>query len=273
MNGAGWACPTCAARCDAAARHCSACGEQRLPLPGWRFSLARWRLTLRCLVLQPGRLTADHAQGRRQPYVPPLSLFLAINVVFFVAQSLSGLSVLSIGLNSHLQGQRYSALASDMVAQRLARRPLDRERFEDRFALQQQTLAKATAIVMAPLLALASWACFRRRGGATGRTHLVFALHFYAFVLLFLTVFFGLLAPLLGLLQHWGHVPAHADLDNFATAIEAVVIGSYFYLAAGRVFGAGRLWRLLAAVVLVFAVLWTLYLHRFAIFLATVWMV
>ena len=179
MNGAGWACPTCAARCDAAARHCSACGEQRLPLPGWRFSLARWRLTLRCLVLQPGRLTADHALGRRQPYVPPLSLFLAINVVFFVAQSLSGLSVLSIGL----------------------------------------------------------------------------------------------LAPLLGLLQHWGHVPAHADLDNFATAIEAVVIGSYFYLAAGRVFGAGRLWRLLAAVVLVFAVLWTLYLHRFAIFLATVWMV
>jgi hypothetical protein len=39
--------------------------------------------TLRVLVTQPGQLTLDYVQGRRQRYVRPLKLYVSISVVFF----------------------------------------------------------------------------------------------------------------------------------------------------------------------------------------------
>ena len=42
-----------------------------------------WR-TLRTLFLQPGALTREYLLGRRRSYTPPLRLYLAISVSFFV---------------------------------------------------------------------------------------------------------------------------------------------------------------------------------------------
>lgn len=39
--------------------------------------------TLRTLIAQPGQLTVDYVQGRRQRYVRPLKLYVSISVVFF----------------------------------------------------------------------------------------------------------------------------------------------------------------------------------------------
>lgn len=39
--------------------------------------------TLRTLIVQPGQLTVDYIQGRRQRYVRPLKLYVSISVVFF----------------------------------------------------------------------------------------------------------------------------------------------------------------------------------------------
>jgi hypothetical protein len=39
--------------------------------------------TLRTLIAEPGQLTVDYIQGRRQRYVRPLKLYVSISVVFF----------------------------------------------------------------------------------------------------------------------------------------------------------------------------------------------
>ncbi len=39
--------------------------------------------TLRVLITQPGQLTLDYVQGRRQRYVRPLKLYVSVSVVFF----------------------------------------------------------------------------------------------------------------------------------------------------------------------------------------------
>lgn len=105
-----WICPTCQSAHDSGA-YCAACGERRLTehdqtlggvLHPWFESLVHidGRIFRSCreLLVSPGTMTAAHLAGRRQPYIGPFQLFLAINVVFFITQSVTGLSILSIPL-------------------------------------------------------------------------------------------------------------------------------------------------------------------------------
>lgn len=48
-----------------------------------------WR-TLKLLIIRPGGLTLDYIAGRRQCYIRPLRLYLAASVVFFAVTSLTG---------------------------------------------------------------------------------------------------------------------------------------------------------------------------------------
>jgi hypothetical protein len=50
---------------------------------------ARLWATIKILLLQPGRLTAEYFAQRRARYVPPFQLYLVISVLFFGLGSLS----------------------------------------------------------------------------------------------------------------------------------------------------------------------------------------
>ncbi len=172
--------------------------------------------------------------------MPALSLFLAVNVVFFLAQSLSGLNVLSIPLKAHINNQGYSSIAKPFAERRVAQRLLPTERFEDRFNLQQETLAKATVLGMVPLFAAVSALLFRRQQQGFA-THWVFSLHFYAFLLLLLAVTFSLLGPCLRLLKQAGWDVDNAAADNWISSFEGLAIAAYLTLASARAF-AVRWW-------------------------------
>ena len=76
-------------------KYCAACGQETLiETPTVRHFLHEFAdqyvalegklgRTLRVLILQPGQLTLDYVEGRRQRYVRPLKLYLTISVVFF----------------------------------------------------------------------------------------------------------------------------------------------------------------------------------------------
>jgi Protein of unknown function (DUF3667) len=233
---------------------------------------SRWWHTLKLLLVRPGQLTWDYAHGKRQPYVPALSLFLAINVVFFLAQSFSGLNVLSIPLKAHIDNQGYSSIAKPFAERRAAQRLLPSARFEDRFNLQQETLAKATVLAMVPVFAGMS-ALLLRKSRQRFATHWVFSLHFYAFLLLLLAVTFSLLGPCLRLLKQAGWDVGNPAADNLISGFEGLAIATYLTLASARAF-AVRWWpSVVSAVVLTFTVLGALYLHRMAMLWVTAWLV
>ena len=273
-----WPCPSCQAQWPGSARFCASCGEQRLPVArgALRRAVARWWLTLKLLITSPGALTVRQRDGRRQGLVPPLTLFLTLNLVFFLGQSLSGLAILSIPLRAHVQGQFYSATAANWTDKRLAAKqaakPFDRTRFSDAFDLQQQTLAKASVVAMVPVLALVCGLAYgpRRRGLAV---HVHFALHFYAFALLYVTALYAVLGlGLLGLRA--AHVTLGPDtLDIVASTCQAAVLGWYLSRASGRVYGLGLLARVLISVPLVTLVFGIMLAHRFLVFGLTLWLV
>jgi hypothetical protein len=266
-----WACPSCRFIESADGHYCRRCGEERLgaTVPG---ALGRrWWRTLRLLVLQPGQLTRDHNRGRRKFLVPPLALFLALNLVFFIAQSLSGFSVLSVPLQAHLEGQPYSESARETLVQRLLVTGLGRERFEDRFDHQQQTLAKASVITMVPLWALVCAAVAYGRRERYG-THLAFGLHLYAFLLLFSSAFYAAMSAVMWSLSIAGIAGidvAAPVIDTAAGTVVLVVTAGYLWLACGKVFGESTLPRAAAVLALSTAVVVLLFVHRFAVFVLT----
>ena len=61
--------------------------------------------SLRCLVTRSGFLTVASLGRRRKPYLGPVALLLVANVLFFAAESLTGGTVFSTPLDSHLHTQ------------------------------------------------------------------------------------------------------------------------------------------------------------------------
>jgi len=117
-----------------AGEYCQACGQKRFVESDRRFGhllhqfLASatdldgrfWR-TIRALAFQPGLLSREYFDGRRARWISPVSLFLAVSVVYFVAPSLGG--DLTLQFNQQVSGNiRQLALGPDesLTAQQLA---------------------------------------------------------------------------------------------------------------------------------------------------------
>jgi hypothetical protein len=214
--------------------------------------------------MRPGELTASYIQGRRKPYIAPLPLFLLINVAFFAVQSLSGWRIFSTTLYSHLSLQFYSGAARALVADRLAAMQTTLQRYAPAFDRAAELNAKSLIILMVPPFALAVWLLLGRRGRPFV-THVVFALHFFAFVLLVFCVLLpiGTLASRLG--------PEASAVDVTLSVIQLASYAAYLSVAIGTAYGASGISRGLTVVMLTAAAATALMGYRFAILLITLY--
>jgi len=211
---------------------------------------ALWR-TLKLLLLKPGELTVRYLAGQRKHFVLPLRLYLTISVIVLLAIRLAAQAGLEGApkvnfrvdagkaantMNIHIghgragmkDGQFYCNGLPQWVCTRLQRR-ID----TDVASLQAQLLQMGERIVaqlgsamFVMLPAFALWmklAWWDRRLRYT--EHLVFALHLHAF-------WFG--ALLLAL-----------PSQTWLTVLGLLAVPVYGWLAVGRVYGGGRLSRLL----------------------------
>jgi hypothetical protein len=236
--------------------HCHVCGEKRadereLTLAGFaRYALdaatnvdARLYVSLRRLVARPGLLTREFVAGRRRPYLGPLQLFLLSNLVFFLLLQLGwGTSVFTTDLVYHRTQPVYGGTADRLVAERVGafERPspgapfaarlelLTEEQadFRERFNAAQPRYANSLVILMVPLFALLLR--LLRRQSLFVR-ELVFSLHFFAFLLLFLKT---IPLPVLLLLPIWRQGAAFLNEHDIWVGL-LLVGGILWYLASG----------------------------------------
>src|SRR6476646_10341892 len=114
-------CPTC--RHAVATSYCPSCGERaylpsELTLRGLfdqvlqAFTKIDGRLirSVRGLIGRPGELTVAYLEGRRRTYVGPVQMFLMANALFFGIESLTGGTIFTTPLDSHLHNQPWSPL-------------------------------------------------------------------------------------------------------------------------------------------------------------------
>src|SRR5579859_106411 len=134
---AQWRCVTCGQQ--ASGTFCGHCGEKRRQ--GHDFSLShvlgeavetffhidsKVFLTLKTLMLEPGKLTEEFFLGRRKPYMSPLQTFFVCNLLFFVLQPLTGLEILAPGLHTFENNSTIKTMAIRLVDRRLAHDHLSR---------------------------------------------------------------------------------------------------------------------------------------------------
>ena len=154
-----WTCPTCNAVGDDAVL--PALRRSARVAPGLHAARPRERLieaftsvdtrTVRSACVSPapsGRLTLAWMKGVRKTYVAPITLFLLINVVFFAVQSLTGETVFSSSLDSHLHHQDWSGYAQSRVTEKLEETGVPLSDYAPVFDLAVVVNAKSLIILM-----------------------------------------------------------------------------------------------------------------------------
>ena len=223
--------------------------------------------TLRALVLRPGALTRAYFTGRRTRYLTPLQIFLLCNVVFFFVQSWTGARALSTPLDVHLHHLPYRAVTHEVVFGRAHR---EGEEATPGFAARErgfdaavETQSRTLVVLMVPLFALCVGAVVRRR---LLLEHLVFSLHFYAFVLLATAVIVLGLALALALVRAAGLPPPGVVGDAQLSGLLLASYVAYLVVAIGRVYDTSRPGALVRGAALGGGIVLVLVLYRFILF-------
>jgi hypothetical protein len=273
-----WICPTC--HSTVSTPYCPACGEsppsaRDLTLHGLFAQLfrafsnidSRLMRSVRCLVTRPGVLTVAYVQGQRMPYIGPLQLFLLANVLFFALQARTNTPIVSSALDSHLHHQDWRAVAQRLVSHRLETRQTTLALYAPLFDRAIVWHAKSCIIVMVLPFALLLPLLFARNRQPFV-AHVVFALHFYGFLLLLFCVALVVVAVdvLLG-----GAGLHSARMDNMLSLINLAVCALYLYSATGTVYGARGAMRVIKVLVLAVAVTGILLGYRFVLLLITLY--
>jgi hypothetical protein len=223
--------------------------------------------SFRCLVSRPGVLTVAFLDGQRRPYLGPVALFLATNVLFFAAESLTQGLVFTTPLESHLHTQPWSPLAQVLVTQRLdaLHTTIDRyaPRFDGAIALHARSLILLMALSFAALPAIVF-----RRSSRPFVTHAVFALHLYGFMLLLFCLATAI--PAAGILFGGVRSPSQV-LDIILSLSLMAACGIYLYFAIGAVYGGSRARRWIAAIGLTVGVGLIVLAYRFVLLLLTLY--
>lgn len=269
---AQWTCPTCNAL--VASPFCPACGESPLHareltlrgLFGHTFEAftsidSRLVRSFRYLVSRPGVLTVAYLEGRRKPYLGPVRLFLITNVLFFAVESLTGGTIFTTPLDSHLHAQPWEVLAQQLVAHRLEALNTTLALYAPGFDQALAVNARSLIILMALCFAFAPALVFLR-GRRPLIAHAVFSLHFFAFFLLLLCV--ATAVPPIELLIG-GAGLASQSLDYVLIGILLATSAVYLYLATRAVYGARGLMRVLKTAALTAAVFFILLGYRFVL--------
>lgn len=277
-NAVPWICPTC--RTTITTPYCPACGERPLGpkeltlrglvdqlLQGFTSIDGRLIRTFRSLVCSPGMLTLSYFQGRRKPYVGPVSLFLIANVLFFAMESLTGGSVFTTPLSSHLHTQPWNVVAESLVSHRMETLQTTLALYTPTFDHAMARNARSLIIFMALLFGLLPWILFpRSQWPFVG--HAVFSLHLYSFMLLLFCVATTVefVNRLLG-----GAGIGSELLDGGISLALLAACAVYLYFATGTVYGGNLAKRAFKTVALTAGVAIIVLGYRFTLLLITLY--
>lgn len=267
-----WVCPNCDH--DVTTRYCPACGEHALDpkyltMRGLLAQLAHMLVsldsktirTVRTLVMRPGCLTMAFQQGRRVAFLGPFKIFILANVLFFAVQSSTELRVYSTRLEQQVDAEDGTDLGRALVDRYLAKSGLTL----DEYAAVYNRAVSVNARSMIGLMVLPFALCIPLicwRSGRPFSVHVVFSLHFYAFVLLLYCIPATLVA-VEGLFGSAALVSRTAD--NLISVVLLGIRAVYLYLAIKPVYGSRGLLRALQTSALVVAEFGCFLMYRFVL--------
>ncbi len=251
--------------------YCSRCGEKRLNPEDYSLknlfkqlvhhatSLdSRIARSLWLLLVKPGLLSREFLSGKRKKYVHPLKLFLLVNAIYFLVQPYSHVRGFNTNLYSHLNRQLYSPLARQILYRKFPDKNIPPS-YRNRFNARGHTLARSLVFIMVFMFTLLV-ALLEARSRRYLIEHLIFSLHFYAFILFYeYSVFMAVAVPTL-IFFHTKHIELYLSISSL------LVTGTYLFFSVGTFYPQSRAKRLLKALVLTVGVFAITSVYRFVLF-------
>jgi hypothetical protein len=261
---------------------CSQCGEKKISAGDYSLghvleeTLAefahfdsKFLRTLKLLFTRPGQLSNAFFHGGRSRYTKPLTLFIIINLIFFVAQPRTGLF-----------GSKYMEYMNNRAHLATVQRHLrqtgeSQQSYMARFDANLQDQKKSSLILGVPVLALFMAILFAG-SGRTYAEHLVFSVQVFAFLLVYIgLVALILLGPLSLALHAIGPVGVSImqtlQGDNTIAAILLTGLAAYMYAGFRRAYDTHRTRAAINAVILSGAVGLLVMLNHNVLFYTTFW--
>jgi hypothetical protein len=254
-------------------RFCERCGEKRITTHD--YSIVHFGETLLetlthfdyrsvralwVLVAKPGLLTRDYLDGRRKPYVGPIQLFVIINLF----SALLSFNTFRTPLYIQERDPPFAATKRAMAAEAQSHGGKTREEFVKEFDRTAGVQAKTWIFSMIPVYALLLMVVYGFRRYYF--EHLVFATHFYAFMLLWLLV--GGLAAIL-ILWLAGITLSGEAMQNGVGGVIVAGLAVYLYFALRRTYGDGAAAATARAIVLAALFFPVVQLYRLLLFFVT----
>jgi thiamine biosynthesis protein ThiS len=282
LNSDAWTCPTCG---ETAGRgFCPNCGEKKPSKDDFSmhhfFSHALGEFfhfdskifrTCRLFFTKPGFLTAEYVRGCRKRYLHPFQLFFIANLVYFLVQPYIGWTGLRTTLFVQTHMMSYSALASRMVAARIAAEGVTLQQFSQSFDHVVDVQARSLAMIMVPLFALVLAVLQWRKRQFFGQ-HLVFSLHFTGFFLTAVLIgVYGAASLAYRFALRRGSLIPQLNSDNFISAFAFLLLAIYTTLALRAVYRDSVLVSLAKAVAITISVHYVLDVYRFILFLTALY--
>jgi hypothetical protein len=263
---------------------CSSCGEKKVSREDFRISTlaadvgadlaqldTRILRTVRALLTKPGQLTKVYFQGGRTRFTKPLTLFVILNLVFFVIQPHTGLLRYKYA-NYVYPGNSGTPRHVALIRKKLASTRETETAYAIRFNSRLQEQKKSMLIFSIPMLALVMTVLYFR-SGRYFTEHLIFSVHVYAFLLIALLLLVAVMMAavmLAGLFL--GDSAAHSA-DNIGDFGISIILGTglwlYIYAALRRAYDDTRAGAALRAFVMTWTVLLLTGVYHDLLFYAT----
>jgi hypothetical protein len=249
-------------------KFCPACGEKKIDrhdfalkhfveetFEGLTHFDNKFFKTVKALVTQPGQLSVYFAKGRRVQYLKPFQLFIICNLLFFLL--VGKMNTFSISLSGFYFYEPYTFFGTQETVKHLANTDSEYANLVTRFDEQMSHQSKTFILFFIPVFGLFFTLMFYRTKKYLSE-HLVFATHFFSFVLLFCTVTSLFITKPFYYFTHSNYVSAY---DAASTLISLLCYALYFAFAAKRFYGIKNITAIAGAlgVALIYVVALTLY--------------
>ena len=225
--------------------------------------------SVRLLATRPGELTARYLAGHRARYIPPLRLYLACSVAFFVLEASLPNDKRTLQVRTGgVTGTRDPLSATDAAAgvtgpeySRRVQRGLRRAAYSQQAGFAERMLdhIPQAMFVLVPLQAVLLALVYRRRRRRLP-SHLVFALHTHAAGLAVLAVLGALAAVLPKFAAPWGSVVTLVAIAVYVPVSMRRVYGGRWSATVARAVAVSTVYLLAMAAALLVLTLATFYM-------------
>lgn len=110
--------------------------------------------TLKTMVVQPGKLSADYCRGARRNYFKPLSLFLLLVIIYLIFPYFQGLNM---QLKYYPKQDFYGNYAAQKIASVQANTGYDFEELSQKYHQKSEKVSKFMMLAIIPFTGLVLW--------------------------------------------------------------------------------------------------------------------